>query len=351
MTWDAAWQVATQTVSDGWTAEFAIPLRVLQFRAGDDQTWGLNIGRTRRSSLEYSFWAGPLDSAFRVSQYGDVSGLDVQGGGKRYDLIPYVQGRTEADSDSTANAGLDLRYTFRPETTANLTVNPDFAIIEADEEFVNVSRFPVRLEERRPFFLETNDRFRQRIQTFYSRRIEEIDVGGKLQSRNGSWDLTALTTRSPFAGTGEELPEGEGLGHAGYLVARAERQMFGSSQVGFMVANRSQGGDQQGSVSMDTNLRVTRIMSFTGRLIRSHGQFEQGNWGYFVRPSWDTSTFHWHYRYTHLGDRFGDNTNAVGFVRDDNRREMDSDLSKTFWIERGWMQRIDLSSRNNIFWG
>lgn len=351
VTWDAPWEVATRVVADGWTAEFAIPLRTLQFRAGEDRTWGFNLGRTRRSTLEHSFWAGPLESAFRVSQYGAIGGLEVKGGGKRYDFIPYVQGGWEQGGDSSGNTGLDLRYTFRPETTANLTVNPDFAIIEADEEFVNLTRFPVRLEERRPFFLETNDRFRQRVQTFYSRRIEEIDFGGKLQSRNAAWEFTLLSTRSPVEQATVDGSSTNVSENAGYVVARAERQVLGSSQVSVMLANRSLAGSNEGSVGIDTNLRLTRIMSFTGQLIRSHGAFQSGNWGYFVRPSWDTSTFHWHYRYTHLGDRFGDNVNSVGFIRDDNRREMDSDLSKTFWLAQGAVQRIDLSSRNNIFWG
>ena len=33
--WDASWQVAAQIVDDGWSAEFAIPLRVIQFRTGE----------------------------------------------------------------------------------------------------------------------------------------------------------------------------------------------------------------------------------------------------------------------------------------------------------------------------
>lgn len=159
--WDASWQVAAQTVEDGWSAEFAIPLRVIQFASGDDRTWGFNIGRTRRSSLEHSFWAGPLESADRVSQYGELRGLSLHGGAKRWDLIPYVQGSTEQRGATRGNVGLDVRYAFRPETIANLTINPDFAIIEADEEFVNLTRFEVKLDERRPFFQETNDRFRQ----------------------------------------------------------------------------------------------------------------------------------------------------------------------------------------------
>ena len=348
--WDAEWLVAAQTDSDGWTAEFAIPLRAMQFHSGENRSWGINIGRSRRSNLEHSFWAGPLESAYRVSQYGEMLGLTLHGGAKRWDLIPYVQGGYEQGRKTSGNAGFDLRYAFRPETMANLTINPDFAIIEADEEFVNLSRFEVRLEEKRPFFLESNERFRQRIQTFYSRRIEDIDVGGKLLSRNGPWDLALLSVRSSPLEADSGLDGAPTFEHANYTVARAERQVLRSSNIGFMVANRFLGGDNRGSIGLDTTMHLTRTMRFTGQLLRSHGLFKTGRWAYFGRHAWDTPTSHFHFRYTHLGDRFADNVNAVGFIRDDDRREMDSDLEKMLWFEEGPVQRISLESLNKVYW-
>ena len=349
--WDASWQVAAQIVDDGWSAEFAIPLRVIQFRTGEERTWGFNIGRTRRSSLEHSFWAGPLESATRVSQYGRLDGLSLQrGGAKRWELIPYVQGSAAQGGATRGNAGLDVRYVFRPETIANLTINPDFAIIEADEEFVNLTRFEVRLEEKRPFFQETNDRFRQRIQTFYSRRIGDIDTGGKLLSRNGKWETTLLSVRSSPIDLAGETAGRQGFERANYTVGRAEREIFPGSQIAFQAANRDLGDENRGSMGIDTSLRFTRKMSFTGQLLKSHGPIQGGKWAYFLRPAWDTPTFHFHYRYTHLGDSFGDNANAIGFIRDDDERLMDSDLEKVFWFEERRIQRISLSSKNRIFW-
>lgn len=348
--WDAAWQVAAQTTPDGWSAEFAIPLRALQFASGDSRTWGFNIGRTRRSNLEHSFWAGPLESANRVSQYGELQGLSLHAGAKRWDLIPYLQGSAEQGGSKRGNAGLDIRYTFRPETIANLTINPDFAIIEADQEFVNLTRFEVQLEERRPFFQETADRFRQRIQTFYSRRIGDIDFGGKLLSRNGKWESTLLAVRSSPIDLSGEGGEATGFAHANYTVARTEREVAAGSQIAFQAANRNLGGENRGSMGIDTSLRLNRTMTFTGQLIRAHGPFEGGKWGFFLRPAWDTPTFHFHYRFTSLGDRFGDNANAVGFIPDDDRRLMDSDIRKIFWFEERPVRRITLESKNRIFW-
>ncbi len=343
ITWDAAWQVAARRAPDGWTAEFAIPLRVVLFHRGAARTWGLNLARTRRSNLEVDLWGGPAESVWRVSQFGELRGLDLEGGGARpYEIIPYVLGRFQQGRNLRGDLGLDMRYTIRPESTVNLTVNPDFATIEADQEFVNLTRFEPQLAEKRPFFLESNDRFRQRIQTFYSRRIADVDVGGKLLSRQGPWDFTLLSARSPLAGSRRQS--------ANYSVARVERQILKSSTLGMMAANRSAGGENRGAVSLDTTMFFTRTGGFTGQLIRSHGPYKNGRWAFFVRPAYDSSTGHFHFRYTHLGDRFGDNVNAVGFVRDDDHREMDSDIEKTLWFENGPVERVLFESKNNIYW-
>lgn len=347
VTWDTSWQVATRKVADGWTAEFAIPLRSLRFRGGKDRTWGFNLLRARRSTLETSVWNGPIENIFRVSQFGEIQGLDLEGGGARpYTFTPFALSQYQQGRTLRGQVGLDVRYAFRPETVAQLTINPDFATIEGDEEFVNLTRFEARLVEKRPFFLETNQKFQQRIQTFYSRRIADIDVGGRLISKYGPWDATLLVAESrlPSGAAGET-----GLERANYTIGRVERQYLRSSALGFMVANRSFDGRNEGSIGVDTAAFFTRRWGFTGQLTRSHGRYDKGNWAWFVRPSYDSSTGHFHFRYSQVGDRFGDNINSIGYIRDDDRRELDSDFSKTLWFKEGRIQRVILESKNNLY--
>ena len=56
-----------------------------------------------------------------------------------------------------------------------MTVNTDFAQVEADEEQVNLTRFDLFFPEKRPFFLENASTFQfgnpQEIDLFFSRRI------------------------------------------------------------------------------------------------------------------------------------------------------------------------------------
>jgi hypothetical protein len=226
--------------------------------------------------------------------------------------------------------------------SAYATINPDFATIEADQEQINLTRFELSLAEKRPFFLEGNELFRQRIRTFYSRRIPDIDAGGKILGKQGSWTIALLAARSKPLN--DATP-------ATFAVARAQRDVFGSSNIAVTMANRRLEGENQGSAGLDATLFFTKTYGMTGQLIKSYGPFSRGTWAYFIRPSYDSPTGHFHVRYTHLGDRFADNANVIGFIRDDDRRELDSAIEKTFWIRRGTFERIQYGSNYNVYWG
>jgi hypothetical protein len=119
-----------------------------------------------------------------------------------------------------------------------------------------------------------------------------------------------------------------------------------------MVADRDTvGGPRQGSASLDANLFFSKTLGMTAQAIQSYGPFRSGAEAFFLRPSYDTPTGHFHVRYTHLGDRFADNANVVGFIRDDNRREFDSAIEKTLWVRGGAVERLGYDSNSNIYWG
>ncbi|MBN1482621.1 hypothetical protein JXA70_20265, partial [candidate division KSB1 bacterium] len=59
---------------------------------------------------------------------------------------------------------------------------------------------------------------------------------------------------------------------------------------------------------------------------------------------------HIHLRYSDTGEKFKENVNQTGFIRDDDMRELDSDLSYYFWPQSSPLKYVFLESRNNIFW-
>ena len=338
-TWDAPWDSATRLTDYGYAVEVAIPFSALQYTAGDDVTWGINFGRSRRRTLERSYWAGPVDHWGRMSQAGDLVSLDVRPQTRRHQVVPYVLGQAQQHVAPEGAIGLDFRYAVTPQTSAYVTVNPDFATIEADQEEINLTRFELSLTEKRQFFLEGQELFNQRIQTFYSRRIGDISAGAKALGRQRGWTVALLATRGEI-----------GRRSAAYTIARVQRDVSSRSNVGLLFTNRAHAGLHQGSIGLDANLFFSETFGFTGQLIRSRGQRDEGTLAFFARPSYDSSTAHAHIRYTYLGDGFADNVNAVGFIIDDNRRELDSAIEKTVWVAGGAMERVEYLSNYNVYW-
>lgn len=343
-TWDGVWRSAARRTETGWTAELAIELSCLKYRPGREGVWGLGLGRVFPRRLESSFWQGRVDSPYRVSQFGRLTGLDLEKASKALQVVPHVIGRLEDWRDAGAAAGVDARYAFSQTVSGDMTLNPDFATVEADQEQVNLTRFALSLPEKRNFFLEGSEIYRQRIQLFYSRRIGDIYGGAKVYGKAGGLEFSGLSAQT-------KPNEEKGLGSANFSVFRLKTDFLKDSSIGFLAANRLESGRSAGTAGIDTSLNFTDAFRFTGQLAVSYGDAKAGNVAFFLRPAIDTATFHFHVRYTQLGEFFGDNANAVGFVRDDNRRELDSALSKTFWIKRGFLERVEYDSNYNIYWG
>ncbi len=340
-TWDSPWTSAAKRTDYGWSAELAIPFTSIEYASGAGTTWGINLVRTRPRTLEYDTWAYPLDSRFRVSQAGRLVGLDLDAPSRRHQVIPYALARAEQHGPAGGQAGLDLRYNLTTRTALYGTVNPDFAVIEADVEEVNLTRFEVSLPEKRQFFLEGNELYNQRIRTFYSRRIEDIVAGAKLLGKQGAWTTAFLSVQTDPI---------EDQGRANFTVARLQRDVFGRSSVAFAAGNRSFDARNNGSASIDANLFFTGTWGMTAQVVQSWGEYGRGAAAYFVRPSYDSPTGHFHVRYTHLGDRLRDNLNVIGQITDDDRREIDSATEKTFWVKSGAFERIQHDSNYNAYW-
>ena len=124
------------------------------------------------------------------------------------------------NENTTSNeAGLDVRYPLSGNLTLDLTANTDFAQVEADDQQVNLDRFPLFFPERRRFFQEGSGIFDFTsgggLRLFNSRRIGlasdltpvPVAGGARLVGRAGGWDVGMLEmeTRAQNAAPSENF--------------------------------------------------------------------------------------------------------------------------------------------------
>src|SRR5258706_14410457 len=186
--WNGIWDVVVTRDSTGWTAEFRIPFRTLRFHLGEDLRFGFNVRRFIRRKNEQDLWRswGRAEGLYQLLQEGELTELGGLNRVRDVEAYPYVLTRaTAAEHDSIGakigdgffggKAGLDVKVPVTPTVTADLTASTDFAQVEADQQVINLSRFPFFFPEKREVFLESSGLFDFgtpcRVQVFYSRRI------------------------------------------------------------------------------------------------------------------------------------------------------------------------------------
>jgi len=284
--WDAVWDVRTQRLPDGWSAEFRIPFRTLRFEPGADQRWGINFSRRIRRKNEVTFWS-PVPRAFnlmRLSLAGDLTGLEPGQAGRDIRVKPYVLSTTLRDVggsrfESDANAGVDAKIAVTRGLTLDLTVRPDFAQVEADEQQVNLTQFSQFFPEKREAFLENSGIFyvgdAARLNRvfipatpdddnllFFSRRIGirgdrkplDIDAGARLTGVAGGFGIGLINM---------QVSSDDQTDANNYTVLRLRRNVGRGSDIGVLYMQRQstdEASDVNRTAGVDANVR------FFGRL-------------------------------------------------------------------------------------
>ncbi len=257
--WNAFWDVESVRTPEGWFVEMRIPLSSLRFQDRDGRVvMGLTCARwIARKNENDVFPAIPANwgqnSAWKPSQAQEVEFQGLYARNPLY-IAPYVLGgggySYDLNDEETAyvrseppkfEAGLDVKYGLTSNLTLDLTVNTDFAQVEADDAQVNLTRYSIFFPEKRVFFQERSSNFDFTLGStsmlFYSRRIglyegQRVPIlgGTRLVGRLGGWDVGILDMQTAAI---DELPS-ENFG-----VVRLRRQVFNPySYIGGMVTSR-----------------------------------------------------------------------------------------------------------------
>ena len=256
---DTFWDVASVVTDEGWFSEMRIPFSSLRFQDDDGRVvMGLAIQRiiVRKSErIMFPDIEPDVNLAFlKPSRYHKIVLEGVESQRPVY-IRPYVLGGLEKLAVSGENpetfgynhnrmieGGLDVKYGLTNNLTLDMTLNTDFAQVEADDQQVNLTRFSLFFPEKRQFFQERAGLFEFRTggnsRLFHSRRIgltgrgEMVRIlgGARIVGRTGPWDIGFLNMQTDKQG---ELPS-ENFG-----VLRLRRQVFNPfSYAGGMATSR-----------------------------------------------------------------------------------------------------------------
>jgi len=345
--WDTEWDAKTSVTDQYWSVEIRIPFRSIQYNP-TATSWGCNFSRTIRANQEVAWWA-PVTESYRVSQNGMMQNVQhLRQNKHNLELYPYGTVRYE-NSDITGvenkfkgDGGVDLQYGYSSNLKANLTLNPDFATVEGDKEQINLTPWELRFPEKRLFFQDGNEMFNTRIQTFYSRRIGDVLYGGKVVGKVGKYQFNGLFSQTR-ADKDLQIPG------AMFGAFRMKRDILESSTLGVSYTDKITDTATFHTFSVDYVMNLGKTWKLTGQYVASIPGDLWSHSGWYVRFARENNTYHYHIRFTSLGENFQDNVNQTGYVPDDDRLELDSDIRYKFWFQRT-LNYLSLSGRNNIFW-
>ncbi len=175
--WRGDWTAAATRTADGWIAEMAIPFSILRYPP-DQTTFGFVISRhlaSRNLWVSYPNAGRPWDQLLAA----DLVDLHLPTAKPQPLLMLYNTAYLDKDT-RRFNAGLDVQAKLPNGLTALASLNPDYSQIEQVVEPISFSYTERYQPEVRPFFVTGGDAYLPGSRSFYSRRIEDFDLGLKV---------------------------------------------------------------------------------------------------------------------------------------------------------------------------
>lgn len=290
--WDTWWDAETERTDWGWSAEMRIPFSSLGFQSENgDVVMGVIAYRyLTKLNQRYIYPDIPpeYDDGFRkpsLAQKVRLTGIDDS---KPVYFTPYLLGGYESESVLNDNAtgyrkernwthepGLDLKLNMSSNLTLDLTVNTDFAQVEADDQQVNLTRFPLFFPEKRQFFQERsslfNFGFSRNARLFHSRRIGLSATGEPIRIYGGARAVGRLGT-TDFGGINMQTAASGDLSSENFTVLRVKRRVFNRySTIGGMFTSRiGSYSDDNYAYGMDAVIRVLGDEYMTLKLAQTY---------------------------------------------------------------------------------
>ncbi len=348
--WDGVWEVKTDINNKGWFIEVRYPFSTFRFLEKEEQVWGINFERGVKRYDESYLWTsvGENKGFFKIAEAGDLVGLSGIKRGNPIYILPYLTAGAQNinnKKDYVKDLGLDVKYGFTETLSLDVTVNTDFAQIEADRAKINLTRFPLYFSEKRDFFLEGVNTFKFNLGNsntiYYSRRMgisngKEIPIlgGAKLVGRSGRFELGLLNLQT----------EGkDGVMPANYTATRVKYDLLNQSYVGFMFTNKYTKEGFQSSVGADISLQTSNFLGdnnivFVSRVAKTIEKNQpQNSYAGFFSIDFPNDLIDQYFSYSFLQKNFKP---AMGFISQNGIQQYEYDLQIRPRINKYGIKRL-----------
>ncbi|HPN37947.1 MAG TPA: DUF5916 domain-containing protein [Melioribacteraceae bacterium] len=280
--WDGVWEVKTDINENGWFIEVRYPFSTFRFLDGEEQIWGINFERGVKRYDESYLWTsvGQNKGLFKIAEAGDLKGINGVKRGDPIYILPYVSAGAQninSKKDYLKDIGVDIKYGLTETLSLDVTVNTDFAQIEADRSKINLTRFPLYFAEKRDFFLEGVNTFKFNLggsnTIYYSRRMGISDgneipiIGGvKLVGRTDRFEIGFLNLQTAKK---NDIPT------TNYSTMRVKYDLLNQSYAGIMITNKLTKNGYNSSLGADFSIQSNSFLGdnnviFTSRLAKTY---------------------------------------------------------------------------------
>jgi hypothetical protein len=284
---DTVYRSEVKRTPRGYIAFLTIPFRSMRFPTAPAQTWGILLNRYIARTREDTFWPRYSQRIQgRTDQMGSLNGLQEISSGRNFQIVPYVafvhsklletNPGTPTDfkqDDAVVRAGMDLKSVWHDKLTLDMTVNPDFSQVEADDPQVLVNqRFEVFFPEKRLFFIENSSYFQTPIQLLFTRRIVKPDAGARVTGKLGNYGIGLLFSDDRAAG--QLLPPADPNSdrRAFTNVARITRDIRPQTYIGTTLVHHRFGDEENLAVSADTLIKLSQNWRANSQIVISRSK-------------------------------------------------------------------------------
>ena len=374
--WDTKWESVTKQYDDYYISEWAIPMSAFKYKEGETR-WRFNSYMFDTQSNERTTWIQIPQNQFifNLAFMGDMVFEKPLGKSKTpISIIPYIN--TIAVNDYEENkeffelkAGGDAKISISNSLNLDITVNPDFSQVEADQVVTNLTRFEVNLPEKRQFFIENSDLFADfgnslDANPFFSRRIgiakdttdayiENDIIGGvRLSGKiNTNFRVGLLNIQTKNDSENE-------IGGNNNTVLALQQKVFSRSNVSFLFINRQDTSNKDFIIAEEKYNRVVGIdynlanidNSWNGKFY-AHKSFTPNldSKNYSTGTRLDYSSKKWRFRASglYIGGNF---KSDLGFIRRTDIFKIDPKAEYLLFPKQGKINRHNFNVVPIIVW-